>query len=611
MRRQAAYGLAIAMVAVATLLTLAIRAVRLSSPFLLFTIAVMASAALGGFGPGVFAVSLSVVAAVYFLFAPAYSFRIADPADAIPLALFGVVGVAITWGVTLLTRARQQAEESRERFHSAFADSHIGFVLTDIHGGMMEVNRAFCEITGYAEHELLGKRVRAITHPEDIEGSGRLFDQVATRQFPSAIYEKRYVRKDGSTVWVQVSAALVLGPGRKAPNQVITLVADITKAKRLELEFRQAQKMEAIGRLAGGVAHDFNNLLTVIGGYSRMLMADETTAGAMREPIRQIAEAADRASAITGQLLAFSRQRAAEPRNIDLNSVVVNLERMLERLLGEDMELSLSLEPASAQILADRTQIEQVIMNLAVNARDAMPGGGRLVIETAGVAVDEALASRHIGLTPGDHVLLTVSDNGSGMTADVQAHLFEPFFTTKAPGKGTGFGLSIVYGIVQQHGGKILVSSELGKGSTFKLFFPRIHAASEPQNAASSRQATHVGTETILVVEDNKGVREYVRTVLEQQGYNLLVADDGEAALELASSQPGEISLLLTDVVMPQMSGPQLAGRLRALWPSLKVLYMSGYTELCTEFDPDRGEAMIQKPFSPTAIAERVREILG
>jgi PAS domain S-box-containing protein len=571
----------------------------------------MASAALGGFGPGIFAVLLSGVAAVYFLFEPIYSFRIADPADAIPLALFGVVGVAITWGVTLLTRARQQAEESRERFHRAFADSHIGFVLTDTRGGMMEVNRAFCEITGYAEHELLGKQVRAITHPEDIEESARMFDQVATRQLPSAIYEKRYLRQDGSTVWVQVSAALVLGPGGREPNQVITLVADITKAKRLELEFRQAQKMEAVGRLAGGVAHDFNNLLTVIGGYSHMLLTDDTAGDAAREPIRQIAEAADRASAITGQLLAFSRQRAAEPRNIDINSVVADLERMLKRLLGEDMELALSLEPASGQIRADRTQIEQVIMNLAVNARDAMPDGGRLVVETASVGVDEALASRHIGLTPGEHVLLTVSDNGCGMTTDVQAHLFEPFFTTKAPGKGTGLGLSTVYGIVQQHGGKILVFSEVGRGTTFKLFFPKIHAAGEPENAAPSPQATRVGTETVLLVEDNKGVREYVRVVLEQQGYNLLVAEDGAAALELACNHPGEISLLLTDVVMPLMRGPRLAGRLRELWPSLKVLYMSGYAELSREVDLGRGDAIIQKPFSPSAIAERVREILG
>jgi CheY-like chemotaxis protein len=369
--------------------------------------------------------------------------------------------------------------------------------------------------------------------------------------------------------------------------------------------------MEALGRLAGGVAHDFNNLLTVIGGYSQMLLTDETAPGAMREPIRQIAEAADLAGALTGQLLAFSRQRAVGPRNIDLNNVVTDLERMLKRLLGEDVELSLVLDSASGQIRADLTQIEQVIMNLAVNARDAMPNGGRLVIETSGVVVDEALASQHIGLPPGEHVLLTVSDNGCGMTAEAQAHLFEPFFTTKAPGEGTGLGLSIVYGIVQRHSGKILVYSELGKGTTFKLFFPKLHVAGESQNVAPAVPAPASGTETILVVEDNEGVRAYARAALEQRGYSLLEAADGEAALELARNHPGKISLLLTDVVMPQMSGPQVARRLRELRPGLKVLYMSGYAKPSIEVDLRQGEAMIQKPFSPTAIAESVRKILG
>jgi PAS domain S-box-containing protein len=598
------------MVAVATLLTLAVTAVRVKSPFLLFTIAVMAGAAFGGFGPGIFAVLLSGVAAVYFLLEPLYSFTIEDPTYIIPLVLFGVVGVATTWGVTLLTRARQQAEESRERFQRAFADAHIGFALVDARGRMIEVNRGFCEITGYAERELLGKQARDITHPEDLEQSARLFDQVATRQLPSAVYEKRYLRPDGSLVWVRVSAAAVLGPGGKAPNQVITLVEDITQAKRLEVELRQSQKMEALGRLAGGVAHDFNNLLTVIGGYSQMLLTDESAPGAMREPIRQIAEAADRAGALTGQLLAFSRQRAVEPRNIDLNKVVTDLERMLKRLLGEDVEMALSLDPTAGQIRADHTQIEQVIMNLAVNARDAMPDGGRLVIQTASVVVDEWLASQHIGLAPGEHVLLTVSDNGCGMTAEAQAHLFEPFFTTKT-GKGTGLGLSTVYGIVQRHSGKILVYSEVGMGTTFKLFFPKLHVAGESQNVAPAVPAPASGTETILVVEDNEGVRAYARAALEQRGYTLLEAADGATALGLARNHPGEISLLLTDVVMPQMSGPEVARRLRELRPGLKVLYMSGYAKPSIEVDLGKGDAMIQKPFSPTAIAESVRKILG
>jgi PAS domain S-box-containing protein len=336
MRKLATYSLAIAAVAVATLLTLAIAPLRLKSPLLLFTVAVMVSTAFGGVGPGILAVFLSGASTAYFLIEPTYSFRIGDPLFAMPLILFGVVGFAIVWGVTLLTRARQQAEESRERFHRAFVDAHIGFALADTRGGLIEVNQAFCAITGYAEGELLGKELRAITHPEDLEESARLFNQVAARHLPSAVYEKRYLRKDGSPVWVRISVAVLLGPGGKAPNHVITLVEDITQAKRLERELQQSQKMEAVGRLAGRVAQDFNNLLTIIGGYSHMMLEDEAVvAGAMREPIREIVDAADRAAALTGQLLAFSRQHSTGLRNIDLNNVVTNVERMLRRPPGD------------------------------------------------------------------------------------------------------------------------------------------------------------------------------------------------------------------------------------------------------------------------------------
>jgi signal transduction histidine kinase len=382
------------------------------------------------------------------------------------------------------------------------------------------------------------------------------------------------------------------------------------ESQRLERELLQAQKMEAIGRLAGGIAHDFNNLLTVICGYSQMLQANEAAAGAMRAPILQIVEAADRAAALTAQLLTFSRRRATEARDVDLNLVVANLERLLRRLLGEDVDVMLSLDPGCGQIRADPNQIEQAIMNLAVNARDAMPSGGRLVIETASLVVGEALASRHIDLTPGEHAQITVSDTGCGMTAEVQAHLFEPFFTTKEAGKGTGLGLSIVYSIVKQMGGKILVYSEVGKGTTFKLFFPKLHAASEVQDVAPPVQPPCSGTETILIVDDEKGVRDYMRAVLCAQGYTLLEAAHGVQAMEVARNYRGEISLLLTDVVMPRMGGPQLACRLRELRPDLKVLYISGYSELRLEGDLSPGERMIQKPFSPTAIAGMVREIL-
>jgi PAS domain S-box-containing protein len=610
-RKLGGYGLAIVLVAAASLLTLSIRPVRLKAPFLLFTIAAMVTAAAGGFGPGIFAVLLSSFAGVFFLIEPIYSFRVGDPADTIPVILFAIVGVAIVWGVTLLNRARRQAEETRERFYRAFADAHIGFALVEAEAGIIEVNRAFCEITGHIQEELPGTELRAITHPEEIEESERVFEQLVTRRLPSAVYESRYLRKDGSTLWVRISAAVVIGAGGEAPNQIIMLVEDITRSKQLEQELRQAQRMEAVGRLAGGVAHDFNNLLTVIGGYGRMLLMDEAEVpGAMREPIRQIVGASDRAVGLTGQLLAFSRHRTIQPQSIELNGVVAKMEPLLKRLLGEDIELAVRLDSASGQILADPTQVEQVIMNLAVNARDAMPGGGRLTIETACIAVDEALASRHIGLTPGDHVLLTVTDNGSGMTAEVQAHLFEPFFTTKALGKGTGLGLSTVYGIVQQQGGKILVSSEVGQGTTFELFFPRLLANGKPQEAAPAGPAPRPGKETILVVEDEEGVREYVMAVLGQQGYTLLEAADGAQALEVVGSHIGEIDLLLSDVIMPQMNGMQLASRLRALRPGIKVLYMSGYTDVSVEARPGPGEATIQKPFSPDAIAGRVREVL-
>jgi signal transduction histidine kinase len=382
------------------------------------------------------------------------------------------------------------------------------------------------------------------------------------------------------------------------------------ESQRLQRELIQAQKMEAIGRLAGGIAHDFNNLLTIICGYSRMLQENEAAAGAMAEPILQILDAADRAAALTAQLLTFSRRRPFEARDVDLNFVVGNLERLLRRLLGEDVHVMLSLDPGCGHIRADPNQIEQAILNLAVNARDAMPGGGRLVIETGSLVVGEALASRHIDLTPGEHVQITVSDTGCGMTAEVQAHLFEPFFTTKEAGKGTGLGLSIVYSIVKQMGGKILVYSEVAKGTTFKLFFPKLHAAGAARDVALPVQPPCSGTETILIVEDEKGIREYMRAVLGEQGYLLLEAADGVQAMEAARSYRGEISLLLTDVVMPQMGGPQLANRLRELRPSLKVLYISGYSELRLEGDLSPGERMIQKPFSPTAIARVVREIL-
>jgi two-component system cell cycle sensor histidine kinase/response regulator CckA len=577
---------------------------RLNSSHLVFTVAVMVTAAYGGFWPGIFAVVLSIGAALFFVIEPVHSFRVADPFDLIPVVLFGFVGFAITWSVTLMRRSRQQAETSQERFYRAFVDARIGFALADVRGRLVEVNRALCDITGYAETELLGKELRAITHPEDIEQPTTLFDRIIGRPPPSAVYETRYLRKDGSTVWVRISAAALLGAGGR-PLNIITLTEDITESKELELELRQAQKMEAIGRLAGSVAHDFNNLLTIIGGYSNLLLDGLAGTPALQEPVRQIAQASDRAAALTRQLLAFSRRQAFVPREIDLDKVLANDELMLRQILGEGVELVLSLSPVIGQIRADPAQIEQVVMNLVVNARDAMPSGGRLVIETASLVVDEACASRHVDLELGEHVLLAVSDTGVGMPAEVQAHIFEPFFTTKM--QGTGLGLSIVYGAVKQAGGAISV---VGRGTTFKLVFPKLRETSELREQAPDEQAAPSGSETILLVEDERGVWEFIREVLRECGFTVLEAADGMAALEVAANHRGEIALLLTDVVMPQISGPELARQLREIRPSLKVLYMSGYAELRTRDEIGLGEATIQKPFEPNEIAVRVRQVI-
>jgi signal transduction histidine kinase/heme-degrading monooxygenase HmoA len=519
----------------------------------------------------------------------------------------------------------------------------IHFLTARIDGAIQACNAQMSELLGISEQNLrkqpvwtylieadasrLRERIesygRGLGSPETQElGEGILLNFVsAADHVPHTLECKVYIQDKGFAVIgaVPYKEELVLQRElREINNEVLVQMRENARenkdlkaeSQRLELELRQSQKMEAIGRLAGGIAHDFNNLLTVICGYSQMLQANAAVAGAMREPIAQIVEAADRAAALTAQLLTFSRRRATEARDVDPNLVVGSLERLLRRLLGEDLEVTVSLAPGCGQIRADPNQIEQAIINLAVNARDAMPGGGRLVIETASLVVDEVFASRHIDLTPGEYAQITVRDTGCGMAAEVQARLFEPFFTTKEPGKGTGLGLSIVYSIVKQMGGKILVDSEVGKGTTFRLFFPKLRAAGEVHDVPPPVQPPCSGTETILIVDDEKVIREYVRAVLGEQGYTLLEAANGVLAMEVAHNYRGEISLLLTDVVMPQMGGLQLAGRLRELRPGLKVLYISGYSEPRMEGSLSSGDRIIQKPFSPTAIAGIVREIL-
>jgi signal transduction histidine kinase len=379
-----------------------------------------------------------------------------------------------------------------------------------------------------------------------------------------------------------------------------------------EEQLQQAQKLEAVGRLAGGIAHDFNNLLTAIIGYSDITLKRLPDADPLKNNIEEIKKASDRAAALTRQLLAFSRKQVLQPKVLDLNSVVSDLQKMLARMIGEDIELRTSLQPKLGSVKADPTQIEQVIMNLAINARDAMPKGGKVTIETANVTLDDAYARQHLAVTPGRYVMLAVADNGTGMNAETQRQIFEPFFTTKESGKGTGLGLSMVYGIVKQSGGNIWVYSEVGHGTTFKIYLP-IAEGEATLSESVSEDDTQNATETVLLVEDEEVVRSLLLEVLQHEGYNVMPASSGAEALEVCASYKGPIHLLITDVVMPGMSGKQLVMQLVGKCRDMKVLYMSGYTDdaIVNHGVLDPGVAFLQKPFTPGGVLTKVREVLN
>ena len=418
--------------------------------------------------------------------------------------------------------------------------------------------------------------------------------------------------------WKSGSYACHVEPLRDSDGQVsgaICMSLDITDRKQLEEQLRQAQKMEAVGRLAGGIAHDFNNLLMVIQGYSDLLVERLPDGDPLRRNAEQIQMASQRASSLTRQLLAFSRKQMLAPKILNVQSVVAEMEKILRRLIGEDVQLETSSAPDLGLIKADRSQIEQVILNLAVNARDAMPQGGRLTIETANVELDASYSHPPAVLSPGRYVMLAVTDNGCGMDAETQAHVFEPFFTTKEKGKGTGLGLATVYGVVKQSGGYVWVYSEPGRGTSFKIYLPRIEETAVPagRDGKSEMQIPERGSETILLVEDEKGVRELAREYLASSGYTVIEAEDGHTALELAAMHVGPIHLLLTDVVMPGISGRELAERVSQIRPGIKIIYMSGYTDQAVVHHGIlRNDAvLLQKPFTLMTLAGKLREMLA
>ena len=506
--------------------------------------------------------------------------------------------------------ASHALRESEERFRAIFDHAGMGIMRTDLQGYAMQSNPAMVQFLGYTHEELSVLTFRDYTHPDDFDADYALYQEALRMGLEFYQNEKRYVRKDGQIVWAHIIVTL-MRDSEGTPNSRVVMVQDVTERKQLEEQLLQSQKMEAVGTLAGGVAHDFNNLLTAITGYTDFLLQDVTPDTSQYEDVLGIKRSANRAADLTRQLLAFSRRQILQPRVLDLNDIVANLMKMLQRLVGEDIDIRTELAPRLGKVKVDPSQMEQVIMNLIVNAREAMPLGGSLTIETRNVWLGEEYAREHVEVLTGHYAMLAVSDTGAGMDEHTLARIFEPFFTTKD--LGTGLGLATVYGIVKQSGGHITVYSEPDAGTTFRVYLPRIAQDDDAARAEETDEPVRGGAETILLVEDDEMVRRLARRALQSRGYTVLEATHGEEALEVCELHRGEIDLLLTDVVMPSgMSGRQLAERAQAICPELKLLYMSGYTNNAIVHHGvlDAGTEFLEKPFTPNSLAAKVRRVL-
>jgi two-component system, cell cycle sensor histidine kinase and response regulator CckA len=511
-------------------------------------------------------------------------------------------------------RKTQDALRSSEtRFIRLWESGIVAISIGQGFGIIQDANDAFLKVIGRSREELHSRKIRwdGLTPPEWKHGDQDALGQLQRQGFAPP-WEKELFRPNGERVPVLVGVATL------DEGSCITVMADLTGRKRAERalleaekQVRQSQKMEAIGLLAGGVAHDFNNILSVILSYSGMLLNDAPPNDPAREALEEIRTAGQRAAALTRQLLLFSRHQIVEPIIMDLNEVLGGMDRMIRRILGEDIDVVSVPGPQLSRVLADPSHIEQVIMNLVVNARDAMPTGGKLTLETANVVLDLAFTEHHLGVQPGRYVMLAVTDTGAGMDKETQARIFEPFFTTKERGRGTGLGLSTVFGIVRQSGGNIWVYSERGVGTSFKVYFPSTEA--EPEATRETAQVLKLtGSETILLVEDDEQVREVSCTILSRAGYVVVTVRNTAEALQECGNLSRPIHLVLTDVVMPQMSGPELAKRLRLLRPELRVLCMSGYTDdtIVRHGMVDTNTTFLQKPFTPDGLLRKVREVL-
>jgi two-component system, cell cycle sensor histidine kinase and response regulator CckA len=506
----------------------------------------------------------------------------------------------------------QRMLSSIRRFAAIVESSTDGIIGITLDGIITTWNSAAARIYGYAAAEAIGRSLTLLAPPDRVD---ELLGILARLQRGKRIegLETVRLRKDGKPIWVSLSAApFADATGALDGAAASMIVRDISERKQLEEQYRQSQKMEAVGQLAAGVAHDFNNLLSIILGYSELLLAKLPVADPKREPVVQIRQAADRAAGLTRQLLAFGRKQILAPVVLNLNSLMTETEKMLRRLIGADIELTIALQPGLGCVKADPGQVEQIIMNLVVNARDAMPTGGRLTIETHSTVLSELQVRHHAELPPGPYTLLTVIDTGSGMDEATKARIFEPFFTTKDAGKGTGLGLATVFGIIKQSGGFIEVDTVLGTGSTFRTYLPQIREAARLKEADPGLVKMPRGMETILLVEDEDRLRELAQLVLEAIGYKVLSARSGGEAMQVCHDYAGVIHLLFTDVVMPKMSGRQLTDLLVPSHPSMKVLYMSGYTDdtMVRHGIQDEGMNFLPKPFTPVVLAQKVREVL-
>lgn len=517
-------------------------------------------------------------------------------------SIIGLIGIALESSEQLV--AQRALRISEHSYRSLIEDVPYAVCRCTATGNLLQVNRAMLEMLGYSEPELLLRNLQwgIFAEPEAFTHFAGSFRGRA----PSHGFETQWLRQDGRSVTVSLGGR-ASRDASGAISYLDVIAENISGRKHLEDQLRQAQKMQAVGQLAGGIAHDFNNMLTVIRGQIEVMTEEMLASDPLRSRIEEVERAAERATALTRQLLAFSRRQVMQTKILDLNVVIANLNQMLARLIGENIELSFISNPALWRVKVDPGQIEQVLMNLAVNARDAMPRGGRLTIDTQNISVPNSPEQQNIN--SGDYVLLTVSDSGHGMDEETKARIFEPFFTTKEAGQGTGLGLSMVYGVVKQSGGYIYAESRPQQGSAFKIYLPRANGAAE-QVPHHPRMATPKGTETILVVEDDESIRQLVSGFLRTHGYHVLTATEGIDALELVKNHGPAIDLLLSDMVMPKMGGRELAAELRKSVPQLKVVFVSGYAG-----DPDRQSGLesarfVQKPFSMQYLATTVREAL-